>query len=124
MGQTLFKSLFKNARYVSSNCGRWVAVTDEGNNTITILDTNSAAVITSRKLKHCDRLFGVSVDMSDNIVVCAPPNIVILSGDLKNEHVLFNMKDACPQVIAYDKMKHQVIISQYSNDSVRCLQIS
>ena len=88
VGRSLFKSLFKNARYVSSNSdGRWVAVTDYDKNTITILDTNNGRVITSRQLKNCDGLSGVSVDMSDNIFVCAGPNIVVLSSDLKNEHV-------------------------------------
>ena len=119
------RSLFQKAWYVSSNSdGQWIAVTDCDKNTITILDTNNGAVITSRKLKHSGWLTGVSVTMSDNIFVCAPPNIVVLSSVLKNEHVLFNMKDAWAQAIAYDKMKHPVIISQYSNDSVRCLQLS
>ena len=115
--------LFTNTRYVSSNSdGRWVAVTDYDKRTITILDTNNGAVITSRQVKNCNWLRGVSVDMSDNIFVCATPNTVVLSSDLKNEHVL--LKDSWPQAIAYDKMKHQLIISQWSNNSVRCLQLS
>ena len=119
------RSLFQNAKYVSSNSdGRWFAVTDYDKNTITILDTNNGAVITSRQLKNCYSLGGVSIDMSDNIFVCTGPNIVVLSSDLKNEHVLFNMEDKVPQAIAYDKMKHQLIISQWYNNSVRCLQLS
>ena len=125
MGQYLFKSLFKNAWYVSSNSdGRWIAVTDYDKNTITILDTNNGAVITSRQLKNCDGLSGVSVDMADNIFVCSKPNIVVLSSDLKNEQALFNKEGDIPKAIAYDKMKHQLIISQWSNSSVRCLQLS
>ena len=123
VGRSLFKSLFKNAWYLSSNSDdQWIAVTDYDKRNITILDTNNGAVITSRQLKHCDGLLGVSVDMSGNIFVCARPNIVVLSSDLKNEHVL--LKDAWPRAIAYDKMKHQLTISQYFNDSVRCLQLS
>ena len=125
VGRSFFTPLFKNAWYVSINSdGQWFAVTDCDKNTITILDANNGSVITSRQLKNCYRLMGVSVDMSDNIFVCARHNIVVLSSDLKNEHVLFNMRDAWHQAIAYDKMKHQLIISQWSNDSMRCLQLS
>ena len=119
------QSLFQYARYVSSNSdGRWIAVTDYDKNTITILDTNNGAVITSRQLKNCDGLSGVSVDMSDNIYVCAGRNIFVLSSDLKNKHVLLKMGDPWPQAIAYDKTKLQLIISLYSNDSMICLQLS
>ena len=119
------QSLFQNAQYVSSNIdGRWIAVTDYDKNTITILDTNNGRVITSRQLKHCTRLLGVSVDMSDKTFVCANPSIVVLSSDLKNEYVLFNMKGDIPQAIAYDKMEHQLIISHINDDRVRCLQLS
>ena len=122
MGQ----SLFQTAWYVSSNSdGQWIAVTDYDKKTITILDTNNGAVISSRQLKNCDWIRGVSVDMSDNIFVCATPNIVVLSSDLKNEHVLFNMRDAWHQAIAYDKTKHQLVISKgYNVDTVSCIQLS
>ena len=87
--RSLFKSLFINAVYLSNNSdGRWIAVADEGKNTITILEINNGAVITSRQLKHSDGLTGVSVDMSDNIFVSAGRNTVVLSNDLKNEHML------------------------------------
>ena len=119
------QSLFKNACYVSSNSdGRWIAVTDDGKRTMTILDTNNGAVINSRQVKNCNWLRGVSVDMSDNIFVCAYPSIVVLSSDLKNEYVLFNVKGDIPQAIAYDKMEHQLIISHIDDDRVRCLQLS
>ena len=123
--RSLFKTLFKYAEYVSSNSdGRWIAVTDSDKNTITILDTNNGAVITSRKLKHGAGPEGVSVDMSDKIFVCLGRNIVALSSDLKHEHVLFNMETKIPQAIAYDKMNHQLIISHTFDDSLRCLQLS
>ena len=120
------QSLFQYARYVSSNSdGRWIAVTDYDKNTITILDTNSGRLIISRQLKNCDGLSGVSVDMSDNIYVCAGRNIFVLSSDLKNKHVLLKMGDAWPHEIAYDKKKHQLIISHDGfNDYVICLQLS
>ena len=112
VGRSLFKSLFQNPRYVCSNSdGRWVAVTDYDKNTITVLDTNNCAVITSRQLKHSNGLLGVSVDMSDNIFVCLGRNFVVMSNDLKNEHVLFNIGYADRKAIAYDKIKHQLIIS-------------
>ena len=45
-----------------------------------------------------------------------------MSGDLKNERVLFNMGDKYPQAIAYDGSKQQLIISQ--GKSVCYLQLS
>ena len=120
------QSLFQTAWYVSSNSDcRWISVTDRDKKTIAILDTNNGAVITSRKLKNCYRLRGVSFDMSDNCFVCAGHNIVVLSSDLKNKHVLFKMGDPWPQAIAYDKMKHQLVISKgFNEDTVSCLQLS
>ena len=47
-----------------------------------------------------------------------------MSGDLKNERVLFNMGDNEPQAIVYDGSKHQLIIPQIKNESVCCLQLS
>ena len=91
---------------------------------VAVLNTINGVVITSRPLKHCNRLLGVSVDMSDNIFVCANTNIVVLSSDLKNEHVLFNMGHPSSQAIAYGKKKHQLMISHGSSDSLGCLQLS
>ena len=87
---------------------------------------NNGAVITSRQLeKTTGRSFlGVAVDTSDNIFVCGRKEILVMSGDLKNERVLFNMGDNDAQAIAYDGTKHQLMISQYANDSVCCLQLS
>ena len=121
------QSSFKNSIYVCSNRdGRWIAATDIGNNTITVLDANNGAVITSRQMEKTTVWpdIGVAVDTSDNIFVCGRKEIIVMSGDLKNERVLFNMGDNDAQAIAYDGTKHQLIISQYANDSVRCLQLS
>ena len=126
------QSSFTNSKYISSNSdGRWIAATDLGENTITVLDANNGAVITSRKLEKTERSpfispnLGVAVDTSDNIFVCGLNNIIVMSGDLKNERVLFNMGHNIPQAIAYDGTKHQLIISSgFNDDSVRCLQLS
>ena len=121
------QSSFRYSRYVCSNSdGRWIAVTDSGKKTITVLDANNGAVITSRHLeKTTGRSYlGVAVDTSDNIFVCGCKEIIVMSGDLKNERVLFNMGDNNPPAIAYDEIKHQLIISQFNNDSVHCLQLS
>ena len=118
---------FRCSKYICSNSdGRWIAATDSGKDTITVLDANNGAVITSRQLeKTTGRSFlGVAVDTSDNIFVCGRKEILVMSGDLKNERVLFNMGDNDAQAIAYDGTKHQLIISQYANDSVCCLQLS
>ena len=121
-------SSFRYSRYVCSNSdGRWIAATDIDKNTITVLDANNGAVITSRQLEKTTDWFdlGVAVDTSDNIFVCGYREIIVMSGDLKNERVLFNMGDNVPRAIAYDGSKHQLIISHGPrDDSVRCLQLS
>ena len=106
--------------------GRWIAATDRGKNTVTVLDANNGAVITSRHLEKTTggSFLGVAVDTSDNIYVGGRKEIIVISGDLKNERVLFNMGDNPPLAIAYDGTKHQLIISQDYNDSVCCLQLS
>ena len=121
------QSSFSCSMYICSNSdGRWIAATDIDKNTITVLDANNGAVITSRQLeKKVGWLYtGVAVDTSDNIFVCGGKEIIVMSGDLKNERVLFNMGDNPPQAIAYDGTKHQLIISEYKTDSVCCLQLS
>ena len=119
------QSLFQDAGYVCSNSdGRWVAITEFNKNTITLLDVNNGAVITSTQLETRVCPLGVSVDTADNIFLCATPNIVVLSGDLKIGHVLRNL-DETLAAIAYDDKQHQLIISHgLSNNSVSCLQLS
>ena len=117
---------FRNISYICSNSnGRWIAATDSGKNTITLLIANNGAVITSRQLKKTFIWPGVAVDSSDNIYVCRYREIIVMSGDLKIERVLFDMGDNFPRAIAYDGSKHQLIISQhFANDNVFCLQLS
>ena len=120
------QSSFMCSRYICSNSdGRWIVVTDIVENTITVLDANNGAVITSRHLEKTGWSdLGVAVDTSDNIFVCRDNEIIVMSGDLKNERVLFNI-DNDAQAIAYDGTKHQLMISHRFNvDSVRCLQLS
>ena len=120
------QSSFRHSRYVCSNSdGRWIAATDSGKDTITVLDANNGAVITSRQLEKMTSWvhLGVALDSYDNIYVGGCKEIIVMSGDLKNERVLFNI-DNVAQAIAYDGLKHQLIISQRYNDSVCCLQLS
>ena len=121
------QSSFKNSIYICSNSdGRWIVATDRGEKTITLIDANNGAVITSRQLEKTTFLYdlGVAVDTSDNIFVCGDKEIIVMSGDLKNERVLFNMGDNFALAIAYDGSKHQLLISQNGDDSVYCLQLS
>ena len=102
------QSSFGCSMYICSNSdGRWIVATDRGTNTITVLDANNGAVITSRQLEKTTPWsnLGVAVDTSDNIYVCGRKEIVVMSGDLKNERVLFNMSDNVDQAIAYDGTK-------------------
>ena len=121
------QSSFRESLYICSNSdGRWIVATDRGTNTITVLDTNNGAVITNRQLEKTTGWSdsGVAVDTSDNIYVCGGQEIIVVSGDLKNDRVLFNMDDPFPRAIAYDRTKNQLIISQWFNDGVCCLQLS
>ena len=123
----VYQSSFRCSMYICSNSdGRWIVVTDIGKKTITVLDANNGAVITSRQLEKMTgwTFLGVAVDTSDNIFVCGRKEIIVMSGDLKNERVLFNMGDNNPRAIDYDGSKHQLIISQFNNDFVCCLQLS
>ena len=119
------QSSFKNSMYVcGSSDGRWIAATDS-DKTITVLDANNGAVITSRQLEMTNvgwPTLGVAVDTSGNIFICRDKQIIVMSGDLKNERVLFNMGDNT-RAIAYDRTKHQLVLSQDHNDSVYCLQL-
>ena len=121
------QSSFGCSTYICSNSdGRWIVATDRGKKTITVLDANNGAVITSRQLEKTTgpSYLGVAVDTSDNIYVCGYRQIIVMSGDLKNERVLFNMGDNVPHAIAYDGTKHQLIITHIVNESVCCLQLS
>ena len=118
------QSLFDKAWYVCSNSdGRWVAVTDLAKNTITVLDANNGAVITSRQLEKGSYPCGVSVDTADNIFVCADNSIIVLSGDLQNEHMLCNLGGKLPQAMAYDRNKRQLVVSHGINKVVSCIQL-
>ena len=121
------QSSFRCSKYICSNSdGRWIAATDLGQNTITVLDANNGAVITSRQLEKTIRrpYLGVAVDVSDNIYVFGRKEIIVMSENLKNERVLFDMGDTIPQAIAYDGSNHQLIISQFNDESMYCLQLS
>ena len=119
-------SFFASLYACSNSNGRWIAATDMGKNTVTVLDANNGAVITSRQLdKKVDWSYsGVAVDTSDNIFVCRDKEIIVMSGDLKDESVLFNVGDNVPHAIAYDGSNHQLIISQGFSNRVCCLQLS
>ena len=122
------QSSFRGGFYICSNSDRRrIVATDRGTNTITVLDANNGAVFTSRQLATMTSLsdLGVAVDTSDNIFVGGDKEIIVMSGDLKNERVLFNIDDNKPQAIAYDGTKNQLIISHgFKDDSVCCLQLS
>ena len=121
------QSSFKNSMNVCSNSdGRWIVAKDRGKNAVTVLNANNGAVFASRELEETNVWsdLGVAVDTSDNIFVCGHKEIIVMSGDLKNERVLFNMCDNVAQAIAYDGSNHQLIIPQGDDDTVCCLQLS
>ena len=110
--------LFSDPCYVSSpGDGRssTVIVTNEGNDTLTLLNGDTGEVITRRQLKKkCPE--GVTTDTTGNVYVCygMTGEIAVLSGDLSEEKILLSRQDdlSCrPQAMVYDDEAHQLIIS-------------
>ena len=131
-GQPLFSRPF----YVSSPVdGRssTVIVTDQGNDTLTLLNGDTGVVITRRQLKERKEPRGVTTDTTGNVYVCYWNNheIAVLSGDLSEEKILLSRQDGLsvhPQAIVYDDEAHQLIISYkhifHGNDNVDVFQLS
>ena len=109
------KSLFNNPGYVTSDIERsTVTATDWGNNTLTVLNGDTGAVIKRRSVKDkCPR--GVTTGPSGNIYVCydVTREVAELTGDLAKERTLLSQqKGLCVGPwIAYDKSCGQLLTS-------------
>ena len=118
-GQTLFKYPW----YVISDIERnTVTDTDWGNNTLTVLNGDTGAIIKRRSVKDkCP--YGITTGPSGNIYVCycGTREVAELTGDLSEERILLSQQDGLgdrPLAIAYDKSCGQLITSydSYSSD--------
>ena len=127
------QSLFSEPRYVTSDIERnTVTVTDCGNNTLTVLNGDTGAVIKRRSVKDKGPR-GVTTGPSGNIYVCycGTREVAELTGDLAEERILLSQQDGLgdrPWSIAYDKSCGQLItsysLSSYKNNSVDVFDIS
>ena len=116
--------LFDNARYVCCySDGRSVAVTDHGQNTLTVLDVNTGNIINSCRVEQSRKyILGLTVDASDNLYICGFGQVLVMSGDLKETRVLTDMVK--PQAIAFDDIRRQLLVSCGGNNDAHCLQLS
>ena len=110
------KSLFDSPQYVTSDVERRiVTVTDWKNNTLTVLNGETGAVIKRLSLK--DKYpEGVTTGPSGNIYVCYAKarEVAVLTGGLAVERILLSQRDCLgigPRAIVYDKIRGQLITS-------------
>ena len=123
--------LFRRPYYVSS-CGAGdsspLIVTDQGNDTIRLLNGNTGSVIARRLLmERWPR--GVTAATSGKICVCycQSSEVAIWSKHLAEEKILLSKKDGLsdgPCAIAYDDKTNQLIVSYRDNDNVDYFQMS
>ena len=112
------QSLFSQPRFVTSDIERnTVTVTDWGNNTLTVLNGDTGAVIKRRSVKDKGPR-GVTTGPSGNIYVCYfnTRDVAELTGDLSEERILLSQQDVLgdrPSAIAYDKSCGHLITSSY-----------
>ena len=110
------QSLFSTPRYVNCDIERnTVTVTDWGNNTLTVLNGDTGAIIKRRSVKDKSPQ-GVTTGPSGNIYVCycGTREVAVLTGDLSEERILLSQQDGLgdrPRVISYDKSCGQLITS-------------
>ena len=110
------QSLFSFPQYVTSDIDRnTVTVTDCGNNTLTVLNGDTGAVIKRRSVKDKSP-WGVTTGPFGNIYVCYrnTREVAVLTRDLAEERILLSQQDGLgddPWSIAYDKSCGQLITS-------------
>ena len=123
------QSLFSKPWYVTSDIERnIVTVTDWGNNTLTVLNGDTGAVIKRRSLKDKSPP-GVTTGPSGNIYVCycGTREVAELTGDLAEERILLSQQEGLgggPLAIAYDKSCGQLITSYWFSNSVDIWELS
>ena len=110
------QSLFSQPGFVTSDIERnTVTVTDRGNKTLTVLNSDTGDVIKRRSVKDKSPQ-GVTTGPSGNIYVCyfTTREVAELTGDLAEESILLSQQDGLgdgPLAIEYDKSCGQLITS-------------
>ena len=115
--------LFEYPWYVISDIERnTVTVTGWRNNTLTVLNGDTGAIIKRRSVEDKSPA-GVTTGPSGNIYVCYfdTREVAELTGDMSEERILLSQQDGlgdAPSAIAYDKSCGQLITSyvNYSSD--------
>ena len=99
-----------------------VIVSDDRGDTLTVLNADTGDVITRRKVEGKGPK-GVTTDTTGNIYVCYfwTDEVAVLTKDLSQENVLLSERDGLsirPQAIVYDAVNHQLLVSNFSDDSI------
>ena len=108
--------LFRFPQYVTSDIERnTVTVTDWDNNTLTVLNGDTGAVIKRRSVEDKSP-HGVTTGPSGNIYVCYfnTDEVAELTGDMTEERILLSQQDGLDDetlAITYDKSRGQFITS-------------
>ena len=103
-----------------------VIVTDYGNNTLTLLNSDTGDVISRHQVEgRCPR--GVTTDTAGNVYVCYPgtSEVAVLSRDLSEAKILLTRCDGISgflQSVVYDAEDHRLLLSYYSN-AVDCFHL-
>ena len=98
-----------------------VIVSDDYNDTLTLLNADTGDVITRRQVEGKGPS-GVTTDTTGNIYKCyySTGEVAVLSKDLSQEKVLLSERDGLsrePQAILNDAVDHQLFVSNVSHDS-------
>ena len=125
-GQQLFYSPYFLTCYDDGGSAA-VIVSDDGNDTLTVLNADTGDVITRRQVKGKSPN-GVTTDTTGNIYVCyrQTDEVAVLTKDLSQEKVLLSKRDglsSLPRGIVYDAVDHQLFVSNVSRNTVDCFKL-
>ena len=104
-----------------------VIVSDQSNNTLTVLNADTGEIINSREVKGKSPK-GVTTDTFGNFYVCYynTDEVAVLSRDLSQERIMLSINDGLsrgPQAINYNAVDHQLLVS-YGSNTVDCFRMS
>ena len=124
------RSLFHWPYYLNHSEGTSnITVTDGGNNTMTLLDGDTGAVISRRQVTGKSP-YGVTTDTTGNVYVCydATSEISVMSADFCEDRILLSKKNGLrgsPQAIGYDGTTHCLVVSYFGGaNNIDCYKLS
>ena len=125
-GQQLFAVPWYVTRYDDGGSAA-VIVSDNANNTLTVLNADTGDVITRRQVEG-KRPKGVTTDTAGNIYVCykQTDEVAVLTKDLSQENVLLSKSGGLSgslEAIIYNAVDHQLLVSYDSRNTVDCFKL-